>query len=68
MTAVLISMLTKSLYLSLTHWGVMRVNVIVQGFLFQYARLGRQVFQEALFAKAIKEKTGLLIDECIANV
>jgi len=49
-------------------WGVMRVNVIVQGFLFQYARLGRQVFQEALFAKAIKEKTGLLIDECIANV
>jgi len=46
-------------------WGVMLVNVIEQGFLFQYARLGGQVFQEALLAKAIKEKIGLLIDECI---
>jgi len=54
-TAVLISMPTKSLCPSLMHWGVMRVNVIEQDLLFQYTRLGGQAFQEALLAKAIKK-------------
>jgi uncharacterized protein YejL (UPF0352 family) len=63
--AAFISMVAESLYLSLMWLGVMRVNVIVQSSPLLYARLGRQIFQEALSAKVIEEKMELLIDECI---